>query len=127
MTDFDGKCLIADVNTDSYIYHVQLDMLGGYNCKLDLEIWSLSLWLFLFLQWCFFLFTIYYIFKTVIILDNVDGAQILMNPYYSWGIIMTDSISWTLRKKLRHWRNLSGLVKTVISRESLLYILFICF
>ena len=44
MTDNCNKCLIVDVNTDSYIYH--LNMFRGYECKLGLEIWPLSY------QWC---------------------------------------------------------------------------
>ena len=85
MTDNCNKCLIVDVNTDSYIYH--LNMFGGYECKLGLEMWPLSLIndVFPFYFWFMLAFPISLtlVFKTVMILENVDGAQILMNLYYS--------------------------------------------
>ena len=80
--DFDGKCLLADVNTDSYIYH--LDMDGGLNRKIDLETSSISLIVFFFLLINFIIsISLNLIPETPIILNAVDGVPILVNPYYS--------------------------------------------
>ena len=107
MTDFDGKCLIADVNTDSYIYHVQLDMLGGYNCKLDLEIWSLSLWLFLFLQWRFPFYYLLYIqdcnnFGQCRWSTNPDEPLLFVRHYYDrLNILDAEKKTSTLKESIR--------------------------
>ena len=109
---------------DSCNYH--LDM-GENKSILDIETYSLSFFPFLLLLILSFLISLNLVFKVLIIMDAIDRALILANPYYSWGIIIINSISWTLRKKLWLWRNRSLSINTVISRVTLFYLLFNCF
>lgn len=118
--DFYGQLLVADVNTDSYIYH--LDIEGGHTCKLDLEICSLSFFL---SNYLFpFLLLINFIFSNFFISDTQDfdsfkhcwwstntGEPILFVRYcrYKFNILDVEKKTLTLKEltRLRQYRNFS--------------------